>query len=264
MKGVLLFAFSNDQIDYFQQAIWCADRVVRHLSLPVTIVTNEDRDCDHDTVVVEAESGGTRVFNPSIDQAPAHWYNAVRYRSFELSPYDQTLVIDTDYVVASDRLKILFNSDRDLYVCRDVFDPTGRDNFRHYQDIAKNAIHHWWATVMYFEKNNSTRLFFDYYKMIRNNYSHYSDIYQFRRSPFRNDYAASIAINTMYGHVDHQLPALPWKMFNVNNDVDIRQLSDDSFELTYQNQNQKPSRIVLSDTDFHFMNKRALAKLYEN
>lgn len=264
MKGALLFAFNNDQIDYFAQAKWCADRLVRHLDIPVTIITDTDRICNHNTIRVERESGGSRIFNPSINDQGADWYNAARYRSYELSPYDQTLVIDTDYVVCSDQLKMLFESDRDLFVCRDVIDPTNRNDFSAYRDISKNSIHHWWATVVYFKKNKSVEDFFNHYRMVRKNYGHFADLYQFRKWPFRNDYAISISINTMYGHVSHDLPALPWPMVNINNDVDIKQIDDDSFELSFDNRNKKRSRISLANIDFHFMNKRSLARLYEN
>ena len=40
MKGVLIYAFNNDKVDYFQQAVWCADRVNRFLDLPVSIITD--------------------------------------------------------------------------------------------------------------------------------------------------------------------------------------------------------------------------------
>jgi hypothetical protein len=41
MKGILIYAFNNTNINYFRQAVWCADRVSKHLELPVTIVTDE-------------------------------------------------------------------------------------------------------------------------------------------------------------------------------------------------------------------------------
>ena len=108
MKGILIYAFNNTNINYFRQAVWCADRVSKYLALPVTIVTDEasigDTKHTHNIIISRAESGGYRVFNPSIRSQADIWYNGNRFQSYDLSPYDQTIVIDSDYIVCSDQL----------------------------------------------------------------------------------------------------------------------------------------------------------------
>ena len=264
MNGVLLFAFNN-KIDYFAQANWCADRINQFLDLPVTIVTDPKsvagRSISHDIIYTDAESGGHRLYNIGEDDKAQPWFNAARYRAYELSPYDQTLVLDTDYIVCSDVLRGLFDQSQSLLICRDVFDPTNRNGFKEYQYISNNSLRHWWATIMYFKRSYETQTFFDYYNLIKKNYKYFADLYQFRSSPFRNDFVVSIAINTMWGHVPDQCPAVPWSMCNVSSDVEIEQLDHGGFELQYLNQN-KPQRVVLDGIDFHFMNKKSLEKLY--
>ena len=39
-KGVLLFAFNNESINYIKQAIFCANRIKKYLDLPVSLVTD--------------------------------------------------------------------------------------------------------------------------------------------------------------------------------------------------------------------------------
>lgn len=269
MKGVLLFAFNND-IDYFAQAVWCANRVNQYLDIPVTIVTDprsrDDRDCKHDIIYTDAESGGSRVYSPGQNNKKSIWYNAARYRCYELTPYTETIVIDTDYIVSSNQLNLLFESASPVSVCRNVFDPTGRNGYSPYQFISRNTLHHWWATIMYFRRDPETETFFDYYRMIRENYQHYANLYNFRTQPYRNDYAVSIALETMWGHVLGQAPAIPWSMCNVSSDVDIEQLDHNSFNLIYEVKDPKPRRqkVELTGIDFHFMNKLALGKLYES
>lgn len=264
MNGVLLFAFNN-KIDYFAQAVWSANRINQFLDLPVTIVTNAEsmhgRSTQHNIIHIDAESGGKRLYNIGADDQAQPWFNAARYRAYEISPYDQTLVLDTDYIVSSNVLGSLFDQSQDLMICKNVFDPTNRNSFKDYTQISKNSLHHWWATIMYFKKNSSTKTFFDYYDLIKKNYKFFSDLYQFRSSPFRNDYVVSIAINTMWGHVPEHCPAIPWSMCNVSSDVEIEQLDDCCFELRYLNQH-RPQRVLLDSVDFHFMNKRSLEKLY--
>ena len=266
MKGVLIYAFNNERIDYFQQAVWCANRVRKHLDLPTTIVTDpasrRDRDCVHDVIYSVAESGGSRVFNPGISTNADTWYNGNRFQSYHLSPYEQTIVLDSDYVVCSDRLLRLYETDIDVTAMKHVYDVTGRDNFSPYKSISKGrGLHHYWATVLYFRRSEMARDFFDFMTMIRENYSHYSNIYRFLPMPFRNDFAVSIALNTLYGHVPDAIPVIPWRMANVFSDVGVRTEDQETFELTY-NVGDTAKRILLSGQDFHFMNKASLAKIY--
>jgi hypothetical protein len=99
--------------------------------------------------------------------------------------------------------------------------------------------------------------------MIRENYRHYSELYKFALSPFRNDFAASIALTALYGHLPDAVPEIPWSMANVFSDVEISAVSDDTFDFYYTVcQDQKHRRTRLSGQDFHFMNKIGLASLY--
>jgi hypothetical protein len=265
MKGVLIYAFNNGRVDYWRQAVWCADRVRQHLSLPVTIVTDlasqQSRTCDHDTVITEARSGGTRLYDHRNDTAGHAWYNSNRYQSYEISPYEQTLVIDSDYVVCSDQLLTLFDSGISVTAMKHVYDVTDRDQFRLYKNVsAHRGLHHYWATVLYFDRGVLTRDFFELMTMITDNYSHYAHIYDMPSRPFRNDFAVSIALNTVYGHVPEYIPEIPWAMANVFSDVDIAQISNDVFDLTYDSGDQS-RRTRIAGQDFHFMNKVALEKI---
>jgi len=269
-KGIIIYAFNNESIDYFGQAVWCADRVNRYLDLPVTIVTDlssiRDRKTTHSVIFSMAESGGYRVYNPSVTHQADTWYNGNRFQSFELSPYEQTIVLDSDYVVCSNQLQTLFDLNLQVTAMKHVYDITGRDGFRPYQSISNaTGLHHYWATVLYFDRSQTAKDFFVLMDMIKKNYTHYSNIYKFRTSPFRNDFAVSIALNTIYGHIPDTVPVIPWKMANVFNDVGIRTHDQETFELTYQVGPEKTWRkITVKDQDFHFMNKFDLAKIYES
>jgi len=268
-RGALIYAFNNTSVDYWKQAVWCGDRVNRFLGIPVTIVTDissvAGRSTEHDIVISQAESGGSRVYNPESNAQGAVWFNGNRYQSHDLSSYDETLVIDSDYVVCSDQLGILFDSGLDVAVIKDVYDITNRNSFQNYLTINANRVglHHHWATVMFFKKSAMARDFFNLVAMVRQNYHHYSNLYRFPSSPYRNDFAVSIAITTLSGHVPHAVKSISWSMANAGSDVDIAEVDPDRFELTYQcYQSKKPKRIQITGVDFHFMNKKSLATLY--
>lgn len=270
MKGVLIYGFNNQHIDYFKQSVWCADRVKRHLGLPVTIITDESsvdgRSCEHDVIMSSSESGGTRVFNPGIDSTPVAWLNASRYQSWDLSPYSETIVLDSDYIVCSPQLLTLFGSGFSVTAMKHVYDITNQDSHKEYQFMsAQKSLHHYWATVMYFKKDDVANDFFVLMRMIRENYQHYCDIYKLPNYPFRNDFAVSIALNTLYGHRPDLVPEIPWAMASEFNNTTINQVSEDCFELTYEvGPDKKPHRVRTAGQDFHYMNKRQLATLYED
>lgn len=270
MKGVLIYAFNNTRIDYFRQAVWCADRANRFLDLPVTIVTDSrshgSRSVTHDVVYVDSRSGGQRVYNPTADESTDDWLNGNRSQSWMLSPYDETIVLDSDYVICSDQLLRLFDSPISVTAIKEVYDITGRNDYAPYKWISsRRGLHHYWATVLFFKKDQISRDFFDMMEMIWDHYRHYSELYRFPISPFRNDHAASIALNTVYGHVPDSIPAIPWKMANAFSDVEISAVDDTTFDLYYtMDQGSKHVRTRISGQDFHFMNKVGLSKLYEN
>jgi hypothetical protein len=105
-QGVLIFAFNNEHIDYIAMAAWSAKNIRRHLNLPVACVTDNPEaaaqyEFEH-IVVTAPDTGGARYF--ADYKQTITWHNAGRINAYELSPFDQTLVLDADYVVASDRL----------------------------------------------------------------------------------------------------------------------------------------------------------------
>lgn len=266
-QGVLLFAFNNDRVDYVQQAQWSAPRINRHLGLPVTLITDSvpnDVTMFDQVITAESRSGGTRKYDHMNADSSATWFNRGRCRAYDLSPYDQTLVLDTDYIVASPILKILFETDQDMLCHRYVLDVTERRNFAADTRFGSVEMPMWWATVLYFRKSALAQSVFEIMHMIENNWYHYSRIYKFSQDLYRNDYAISIALNTVYGHVEHAIPSIPWPLFTSFYDVYLNQQESDRFQLNYvrmvDNQ-ERHQRMILEDCDLHVMNKPDLGKI---
>ena len=131
-QGALIFAFNNESTDYVALAQWSARNIRRHLKIPIALVTNlptgDSRLRGFDKVITcDAAQGGTRWFEDY--QARVSWYNAGRTDAFDLTPWDQTLVLDADYVVASDQLKVILDSQEDFLCHRWAYDITGENDF---------------------------------------------------------------------------------------------------------------------------------------
>jgi hypothetical protein len=268
-RGFLIFAFNNEVIDYLGHALWIADRIERILGLPTSIVTDTKSaetktDVKHNLVLTDAIAGHQRNFDINQQDKVAEWKNVNRFQAYDLSPYDETVVIDSDYIVNSAQLLNLFGSQEDFLVHRKPFDITDRDHFQPYDYLPRYQFPHYWATVIYFKKTQFAKQMFEVMQMIKENYSHYARLYKFRSSPFRNDYAVSIAMSIMYGHRINSIPVIPWNMPMIANSAEIKQLDDRRFEINYQkniNRKDKPMRVTVNDQDIHFLNKFSLEEM---
>lgn len=266
-QGAVLFAFNNDRVDYVSQAQWSAPRINRHLGLPVTLITDkmlDDVGMFDRVIIRESRSGGTRKYDHMNADSSANWYNRGRCSAYDVTPYDQTLLLDTDYIVSSNNLRSLFDTDRDLLCHRHVLDVTDRRNFASDTRFGAVEFPMWWATVVYFRRSQAAESVFEMMQMIETHWYHYSRLYKFDQDLYRNDYAISIALNTVYGHVPDSVPSIPWPLFTAFYDVYLNQLDQDRFQLNYvrmvENQ-QRHQRMILEDCDLHVMNKPDLGKI---
>ena len=263
--GALIFAFDNEQTDYVALAQWSARNIRRHLNIPVAVVTNvgarDPRVSGFDQVITaNAASGGTRWFEDY--QASVSWHNAGRTDAYALSPWDQTLVLDADYVVASDQLKILLQSDQDFLAHATAYDITGQNDFVALNHYGEYNMPMSWATVMMFRRSDHAELIFDCMRMIRDNWKHYKDLYRIVSSTYRNDHALSIALNIVNGQT-LQYTSIPWSLASVTPEHTLTRTSKDCYRIDYVDQDQRSRWTAIRNQDFHAMGKLHLEKIIE-
>ena len=263
--GALIFAFDNESTDYVTMAQWSARNIRRHLNIPTAIVTDinpkDPRLAGFDQVIpATAASGGTRWFEDY--QATVTWHNAGRTDAYTLSPWDQTLVLDADYVVASDQLKILLDSDQDFLAHATAYDITNVNDFAALNHYGEYNMPMSWATVMMFRKSTHAELLFDCMQMIRDNWRHYKDLYRITSSTYRNDYALSIALTIVNGQT-LEYSSIPWTLASVTPEHTVTRTSKDCYRIDYQDQDKRPRWTAIRNQDFHAMGKRHLEKIIE-
>ena len=160
-KGVLLFALNNAEIDYIKLAEDAARRVHKFLNVPVSVVTDSDsantisdETLFDNVILVDSESYHLKRFHDGEKTAKAHWKNSHRNSSFELSPYDDTLVIDVDYVVNSDVLSYCWDQPHDFLIYKSFFDIGQRKDVSEFTYISDYSVPFYWATVFFFRKTS--------------------------------------------------------------------------------------------------------------
>mgnify|MGYP000583075055 CR=1 FL=1 len=267
-KGCLIVAFNNKDIDYVKLANYSVKNIQRHLGVSTTLITDQEVKFKHNfdqIIIVDKPNSSPRNFR-DLDKA-VNWINFNRYQAFDFTPYDQTILLDADYIVASNQLSILFKLDRSFLCHRHSYDiaslnPTLPNTFGLYKMPMD------WATVIYFKKDKVAENIFNTIKMVQDNYSHYALLYNFNNRPFRNDYALSIALNINNGHFNNINDYyIPWDLVYVDPRHDIKRMDSDTYQVNYSREVNKKSmlyRVIVKDQDLHVMGKSYLKKLYED
>ena len=262
--GVVLFAHNTINYDYYAMAKHCAKRVNHFLDLPVTLITdvetfnNDDNNTFEEVIFVEP--------NTENQLRNKVWINKGRFRAYELSPYDTTILLDVDYVVNSNQLLQTIDFVTDICAHNNV----QYVNFYDYkQEFLSNYSHKtFWATVVTFKKTSKAKQVFDCMQMIENNYSHYGYIHNFIPNQFRNDYALTLALDIVNGHLFQNTDVIPWQLIHLgkvhnfakNNDSEFCTEFTALFDKTVYGKS-KIEYITIKDLDFHVLDKSRLLEI---
>jgi hypothetical protein len=261
MNGALIFAFNNEQIDYLSMARWSANNIQRHLNLPTAIVTNKEFDAlDYERcVLIDPEATNVRYFNDYKETLT--WHNENRVDAYSLSPWDnQTLVLDADYVVASDQLSCLLDSNEEFLAHQHAYEITDTEDLSVHENFGYYRMPMWWATVMMFRRSTHAELIFQTMHMIKENWDHYRNIYGISRNTYRNDFALGIALNIVNGHTLNHA-GITWDMASLNCQHRLTQIDQDHYKVEYTDAHNKLRWIELYNQDFHAMGKQQLGEI---
>jgi hypothetical protein len=115
-----------------------ATRLIEHkLKLPVTVITNN----------TNTQSNYRTGYAHG-----SQWNNFDRYRAYELSPYDETILLDSDYVILDDNLLTVLDSVDDYAVM------THNQNLLRSMDgdMGMMGINYIWATAVVFKRTEKS------------------------------------------------------------------------------------------------------------
>lgn len=280
-RGVLMYAHNNPEIDYLKIACANALMVKKNLKVPVTLVTDSGTidwgrkalgelidKCFERVILVERDYAFNNKRNfgdTSHNTKTLQFYNANHWAAYELSPYEETLFIDVDYLIMSPALNACWGSIHDVMVNNRIYSPA--DQVEPYsKNIDDMGIKLYWATVIYFRKSSLAEHLFSLMRHIQDNYSYYKDLYYFSNGMFRNDHAVSIAIHMLNGFSDFEpvvkeLPINGMLMSWDTNDIhDIPNIND---IILYVEKNKEKGNYILTrikDLDVHILNKWACSR----
>jgi hypothetical protein len=215
-KGVVFFAHNTVDVDYVRIADLSARLVEQHLDLPVTLITDTESQPEHDyDHVVRVDYKGNNFRNDHISKEVKQWKNHGRYTAYEHSPYDNTLLIDTDYLVLDDGLLKLMELDYDYRVMENSNSSAETMPAR----MGQVSLPYLWATVVMFRKCPRSKMFFDLVGRIQRNWAYYRNLFMVDGTSYRNDYSFAMANIILNGYCSTSKNIIPWKMFTVVQEV---------------------------------------------
>jgi len=247
-NGCIITAFNNEKHDHLKMAVAAADRVVQHLNIPVTIVT------DDETVDVGSHDRIIAVKPVENLRKDFTWYNLSRTDLYDISPYNRTLLIDSDYYICTTNLLAHINSNADFIMTRDVYNV--RTGAVERYKLGNTQIDMYWATVAIFNKCAEAKNIFEMAKHVQTHYVYYSELYGFKRIPVRNDYIFTIACHIIGGYGSKNYGFVKYPLVNCDNFT--KYISFENDKLIYQYETTKLCSNKLQNLDLHLMNKGQL------
>jgi hypothetical protein len=274
-SGVLMFAHNNREIDYGMMAYVSARYVNKYLDVPVSLVTDsstvrwlDDKDTNiikfFDKIILtddipQPNKQDKRFYDGALTFKRISFKNGFRTRAYELSPYDKTLVIDTDVLIKNDRLKHIWDSNTDFMINSKHIDISKNRETIEFKRVSDYTIDFYWATIFYFEKTEWTKTFFNLCQFIVENYEYYKFLYQISYSVMRNDYVFSIAIHIMNGFSNLTTPnTLPADLYYTVDRDELYQVNDDrtlTFLIQKANVIGEYTLAKTENQNVHIMNK---------
>lgn len=266
-RGVLMYAFNNDQIDYVRMARINARQIKHHMGCDVTLVT--DTDITHpDINVIRVNYSGptnTRLYHNTIHETTQlDFRNANRVDAYDISPYDETLLLDADLLVLGDTLNLCWGNVEPLMINHNYQDVHSQRKMNDLRRLHPLGIDMYWATQIYFRKDPTAQVYFRLCQHVKQNYSYYKSLYRWPGNLFRNDFVFSVAAHMFMGFTDHKLPRLPVELYNTFDVDDVHQCVDHSriiLRLQSLNNNQQFVLADWSHNNIHIMNKWALTRV---
>lgn len=230
-KGLLAYASNTDTVDYVSIAKQTLELASAQLGIPYTLITPP-----------AVENWSNYRIDVDTHRAVA-WNNFNRYMCYEQSPYDQTIVIDVDYLVLTPRLNLLFDTPQDLVLCHN-------NTFLYNPVESKNQLDPVWATVFYFTKTEKSQAFFYLVGKIQRNWEYYRILFSLSQKQFRNDYAFAMAELIINGYGFNKATRMPLSLLTVDKTPEQIDLGKDWLVIR-----DSDKANILPRQDLHVMSK---------
>lgn len=167
-KGVCILAQNNSTTDYVRQAYALAKSLKKYNDVSVSIITND---------VVDYDIFDNIIPIPGTDESlQTDWKIENRWKLYQCSPYDRTLVFDADMLILEniDDWWIYLES-KDLFFVSDVKTYQNKQvTTRYYRKVFDaNDLPNLYSGIYYFKKGSVAQQFFTLLEIIMQNWEQF-------------------------------------------------------------------------------------------
>ena len=274
-RGILIFAHNSRDVDYALMSLVSAKFAKANLQVPVSLVVdkftvewmqtsniyNLSQEIFDKIIEIEKPvTQNTRVLNDGYTSKTVPFVNSNRASVWNLTPYDRTLLIDSDFLIMSNRLDEYWKVDSSVILSPSMKDVRGDRKGILDSWVSETGIPLYWATTVMFTKNEESKIFFDLVDVIRTNYNYFADLFRFNPKQYRNDISFSIAKHMLNGFENRgeDLPPILTLL-----DKDLIHSIDKNQLRVYLNDNMSEDHVVITsikDLDVHVMNKQSIIR----
>jgi hypothetical protein len=236
-RGIVAFAYNVDTIDYVSIARSTLALASKQLNLPYTLITDRELKNELHTMRHDVDTGEF-----------IKWRNVGRHHAYDLSPYEETLVIDVDYLILDTNLNKIFDVNWDYLLARNSHALTAQWS----STMGLNSLPYVWATVFAFRKTEKSKMYFDLIGRIQRNYAYYCALFNVDSRNYRNDYAFAMADTILNGYTIGK-KSIPGSILAVDQSVQSMTVKDKHIVVK-----DKTKSYVLPRTNLHVMSKAYL------
>lgn len=279
-NGILIYAHNSRSVDYAIMSIIAGGLAKKHLGAPVSLVTDtatvewmrESNTLEkatglfeHIIIVDRPKTDNTRRLSDGNTSEVVPFLNSNRSSAWELTPYDRTLLIDSDFLIFSNRLAEYWDVDADVMIGSEINDIYNNSRLGYHDKyISDVGVKLYWATTVMFTKNTAAKTFFDTVNFIKENYEYYADVFRFDSRQYRNDIAFSIAKHILDGYEEIDGKNLPPVLTLLDKDILHSVNADKLLILTSPQLDSNYCAASISGVDLHVMNKQSIHRNKDN
>lgn len=273
-KGIVIYAHNNRKVDYALMSLIAGGLAKKNLNVPVSLITDpstvewmkESNIFKKATEVFEniiitkrPKTNNQRLLSDGMHSERIPFVNTNRDSVWELTPYDRTLLIDSDFLIFSDNLNEYWDVDQDIMIGESINDVYDQNRLGyHDRYVSDTGVKLYWATTVMFTKNEKTKFFFDTVEYIKENYKFYADLYRFDPQQYRNDISFSVAKHIIDGFETADQQMMPPVLTALDKDILIEIKNNKLVFLISYNLDSNFSVSSLSGVDIHVMNKQSI------
>lgn len=276
-QGILLYAHNSSDVDYLKIATVAGFLAKKNLNKSVSIITDSDslnfsktqdyykqfESVFEHIILTDIEHGKNyRNLHDGAESKTVPFINHNRPLVYDLTPYDQTLLIDADFLIFTKNFNKYFDLDANLILCDEVYDIGSRLKYEDYY-ISQTGPKMYWATCMLFKKCEYVKIFFELSKYIQENYNYFANVYNYNPKMYRNDVCISIAKHIMDNFQNNDENCFERLNLTIDKDVLVSNKENSlTFLLSYPGDNY--SACTVRSMDIHIMNKQSILRNFKS